>query len=299
MWARTRQHFTTEYGNICAASIGAIQRGLLQIDEQGGDKFFGEPMLNIDDFMQTDARPGRDQHPGRRQADECAAPVRDLPAVDAVASCSSPCPKWATSTKPKLVFFFDEAHLLFNEAPKPLLVERIELVVRLVRSKGVGVYFVTQNPLDIPDTVLGQLGNRVQHALRAFTPRDQKAVKAAATHDARQPQARYRNRDHGAGGGRGAGKLSGRKGQPVGHRAGLRATAGQPDRADHARAAQGADRRARWWPVSTKKWSTANRPTSCSRAARRTAAAARRRDGAHAGHGPGAGGRLRRHDGRA
>jgi uncharacterized protein len=170
--------FTTDYGNISPASIGAIQRGLLTLEQQGGDKFFGEPALALDDLMQADQGRG----------------VINILAADKL--LSSPrlystfllwmlselfenLPEVGDRDKPKLVFFFDEAHLLFNEAPKELL-EKIEQVVRLVRSKGVGVYFVTQNPLDIPDTVLGQLGNRVQHALRAFTPRDQKAVKAAA-----------------------------------------------------------------------------------------------------------------------
>ncbi|MCA3001343.1 MAG: DUF853 family protein [Rhodocyclaceae bacterium] len=170
--------FTTDYGNISPASIGAIQRGLLALEQQGGDKFFGEPALALDDLMQTDNGKG----------------VINILAADKL--LSSPrlystfllwmlselfenLPEVGDRDKPKLVFFFDEAHLLFNESPKELL-EKIEQVVRLVRSKGVGVYFVTQNPLDIPDTVLGQLGNRVQHALRAYTPRDQKAVKAAA-----------------------------------------------------------------------------------------------------------------------
>jgi len=170
--------FTTDYGNISAASIGAIQRGLLTLEQQGGDKFFGEPALALDDLMQTDQGKG----------------IINILAADKL--LSSPrlystfllwmlselfenLPEVGDREKPKLVFFFDEAHLLFNEAPKELL-EKIEQVVRLVRSKGVGVYFVTQNPLDIPDTVLGQLGNRVQHALRAYTPRDQKAVQAAA-----------------------------------------------------------------------------------------------------------------------
>ena len=171
--------FTTEYGNVSAASIGAIQRGVLQIDEQGGDKFFGEPMLNVADFMQTDA--------GNGVVNILAADkLINSPRLYAtfllwlLSELYEQLPEVGDLDKPKLVFFFDEAHLLFNEAPKVLL-ERIELVVRLVRSKGAGVYFVTQNPLDIPDTVLAQLGNRVQHALRAFTPRDQKAVKAAAT----------------------------------------------------------------------------------------------------------------------
>jgi uncharacterized protein len=171
--------FTTQYGNVSAASVGAIQRGLLQIEEQGGDKFFGEPMLDIADFMQTDG--------GKGVINVLAADkLMNSPRLYAtfllwmLSELFETLPEVGDLDAPKLVFFFDEAHLLFNEAPKAL-VERIELVVRLVRSKGVGVYFVTQNPLDIPDTVLGQLGNRVQHALRAFTPRDQKAVKSAAT----------------------------------------------------------------------------------------------------------------------
>ena len=171
--------FTTEYGNISAASVGAIQRGLLQIETQGGDKFFGEPMLNIADFMQTVG--------GKGVVNILAADkLMNSPRLYAtfllwmLSELFEQLPEIGDPDQPKLAFFFDEAHLLFNEAPKAL-VERIELVVRLVRSKGVGVYFVTQNPLDIPDSVLAQLGNRVQHALRAFTPRDQKAVKATAT----------------------------------------------------------------------------------------------------------------------
>ena len=173
------KQFTTEYGNISAASIGAIQRGLLQIEEQGGDQFFGEPMLNIQDFMQTDAR-------GMGVINILAADkLLNAPRLYAtfllwmLSELFEQLPEIGDPEKPKLVFFFDEAHLLFKDAPAAL-VERIELVVRLVRSKGVGVYFVTQNPLDIPDSVLGQLGNRVQHALRAFTPRDQKAIKSTA-----------------------------------------------------------------------------------------------------------------------
>ncbi|WP_425257925.1 helicase HerA-like C-terminal domain-containing protein [Rubrivivax sp. RP6-9] len=172
------KEFTTEYGNVSAASIGAIQRGLLQIEEQGGDKFFGEPMLDISDFMQT--------VDGRGVVNILAADrLMNAPRLYAtfllwmLSELFELLPEVGDLDKPKLVFFFDEAHLLFKDAPA-VLTERIELVVRLVRSKGVGVYFVTQNPLDIPDTVLAQLGNRVQHALRAFTPRDQKAVKSAA-----------------------------------------------------------------------------------------------------------------------
>ncbi|WCM91471.1 DUF853 domain-containing protein [Acidovorax sp. NCPPB 2350] len=179
------KEFTTEYGNISAASVGAIQRGLLQIEGQGGDRFFGEPMLNIQDFMQT--------VDGRGVVNVLAADkLMNSPRLYAtfllwmLSELFEQLPEIGDPEQPKLVFFFDEAHLLFNEAPK-VLVERIELVVRLVRSKGVGVYFVTQNPLDIPDSVLAQLGNRVQHALRAFTPRDQKAVKATATTMRPQP----------------------------------------------------------------------------------------------------------------
>jgi DNA helicase HerA-like ATPase len=171
--------YKTEYGNVSAASIGAIQRGLLQIGEQGGDRFFGEPMLDITDFMQT--------QDGKGVINILAADqLMNAPRLYAtfllwlLSELFEQLPEVGDLERPKLVFFFDEAHLLFKDAPAAL-VERIELVVRLVRSKGVGVYFVTQNPLDIPDTVLAQLGNRVQHALRAFTPRDQKAVKSAAS----------------------------------------------------------------------------------------------------------------------
>jgi DNA helicase HerA-like ATPase len=171
--------FKTEYGNISTASIGAIQRGLLAIEEQGGDIFFGEPALNLEDLMQTDAA-------GKGVVNILVADrLLQSPKLYAtfllwmLAELFETLPEAGDPEKPKLVFFFDEAHLLFNDAPKALE-ERIEQVVRLIRSKGVGVYFVTQNPLDVPETVLGQLGNRVQHALRAFTPRDQKAVKTAA-----------------------------------------------------------------------------------------------------------------------
>jgi hypothetical protein len=171
--------FTTEYGNVAAASIGAIQRGLLTLEEQGGDLFFGEPMLNINDLMQVDAN-------GRGVINVFAADkLINSPALYStfllwmLAELFEQLPEAGDLDKPKLVFFFDEAHLLFNDAPQALT-DKVEQVVRLIRSKGVGVYFVTQNPLDVPEKILGQLGNRVQHALRAFTPRDQKAVQAAA-----------------------------------------------------------------------------------------------------------------------
>jgi len=172
------QKFTTEYGNISAASIGAIQRGLLALESQGADRFFGEPMLDIADLMQVDG--------GRGVVNILAADrLMSSPKLYStfllwlLSELFEHLPEVGDPEKPRLAFFFDEAHLLFAEAPKALL-EKIEQVVRLIRSKGVGVYFVTQNPLDIPESVLGQLGNRVQHALRAFTPKDQKAVKSAA-----------------------------------------------------------------------------------------------------------------------
>jgi DNA helicase HerA-like ATPase len=171
--------FKTQYGNVSAASIGAIQRGLLELEGQGGDRIFGEPALDLDDFLQTDSS-------GRGVINLLVADkLINAPKLYAtfllwlLSELFERLPEVGDPEKPKLVFFFDEAHLLFNEAPDALL-EKIEQVIRLIRSKGVGVFFVTQNPLDVPDAVLGQLGNRVQHALRAFTPRDQKAVKAAA-----------------------------------------------------------------------------------------------------------------------
>ena len=171
--------FKTQYGNVSAASIGAIQRGLLALEEQGCDSFFGEPALDLDDMMQAD-------HQGHGVINILVADkLINAPKLYAtfllwlLSELFERLPEVGDPEKPKLVFFFDEAHLLFNDAPKALL-EKIEQVVRLIRSKGVGVYFCTQNPLDVPEAVLGQLGNRVQHALRAFTPRDQKAVKAAA-----------------------------------------------------------------------------------------------------------------------
>ncbi|MFL6676340.1 MAG: helicase HerA-like C-terminal domain-containing protein [Massilia sp.] len=171
--------YRTTYGNISAASIGAIQRGLVTLEEQGGDQFFGEPMLDIGDLLQTDAS-------GKGVVNILAADhLMNSPRLYSVfllwllSELYENLPEVGDLPKPKVVFFFDEAHLLFNDAPEALL-EKIEQVVRLIRSKGIGIFFVTQNPLDIPDKVLGQLGNRVQHALRAYTPRDQKAVRAAA-----------------------------------------------------------------------------------------------------------------------
>lgn len=171
--------FKAEYGNLSPASLGAIQRNLLALADQGGDQFFGEPSLNILDFIQTDSE-------GRGYINLLAADkLMSTPKLYAtfllwmLSELFEQLPEVGDMDKPKLVFFFDEAHLLFDNASAALQ-EKIEQVVRLIRSKGVGIYFVTQNPLDLPESVLGQLGNRVQHALRAFTPKDQKAVKTAA-----------------------------------------------------------------------------------------------------------------------
>jgi DNA helicase HerA-like ATPase len=173
------KEYQTQYGNISAASIGAIQRGLVALEQQGGDLFFGEPALNIEDLLQVDSS-------GKGVVNILAADqLLQSPQLYAtfllwlMSELFEKLPEVGDQEKPKLVFFFDEAHLLFNDLPS-VLQNRIEQVVRLIRSKGVGIFFVTQNPIDVPDTVLSQLGNRVQHALRAFSPRDQKAVKAAA-----------------------------------------------------------------------------------------------------------------------
>ncbi|MEM7121592.1 MAG: helicase HerA-like domain-containing protein [Pseudomonadota bacterium] len=177
--ADNRKDLSTEYGNVSVQSVGAIQRRLLTLKQQGGDKFFGEPALDLNDFMRT-------APDGRGYVSILAADKLMLtPQLYAtfllwlLSELFEDLPEVGDPEKPKLVFFFDEAHLLFDNAPNALI-QKIEQVVRLIRSKGVGVYFVTQSPLDVPDEVLGQLGNRVQHALRAFTPRDRKAVKAAA-----------------------------------------------------------------------------------------------------------------------
>lgn len=170
----------TQYGNVSPASIGAIQRGLLALEQQGAERFFGEPALDLYDLMQTDAN-------GRGVINILAADrLLQSPKLYAtfllwlLSELFEQLPEVGDLDKPKLLFFFDEAHLLFDDAPKALL-DKVEQVVRIIRSKGVGVYFCTQNPIDIPEAILGQMGNRVQHALRAFTPRDQKAVRAAAT----------------------------------------------------------------------------------------------------------------------
>jgi len=171
--------FQTQYGNISSASVGAIQRGLLALEQQGAEHFFGEPMLDIRDLMRCDEQ-------GCGYINILAAEkLYQMPKLYAtsllwlLAELYEQLPEAGDLDKPKMVFFFDEAHLLFSEAP-PVLLEKVEQVIRLIRSKGVGVWFATQNPADIPDNILGQLGNRVQHALRAFTPKDQKAVKSAA-----------------------------------------------------------------------------------------------------------------------
>lgn len=178
--AENAKALSAQYGNVSAASVAAIQRRLLVLDEQGAEEFFGEPALQLADLQRRDLS-------GRGVISVLAADqlihrprLYSTLLLWLLSELWENLPELGDPEKPGLVFFFDEAHLLFNDAPKVLL-DKIEQVVRLIRSKGVGVYFVTQNPLDVPDSVLGQLGNRIQHALRAYTPRDQKAVRAAAT----------------------------------------------------------------------------------------------------------------------
>ena len=187
--ADNAKQFQTQYGNISAASVGAIQRGLLTLEQQGGDTFFGEPALNLDDLIQTDAQ-------GRGVVNILAADkLINSPQLYAtfllwlLSELFEKLPEVGDAEKPKLVFFFDEAHLLFSDLPK-VIEDKVLQVVRLVRSKGVGIFFVTQNPIDVPDRVLGQLGNRVQHAVRAFTPNDQKAVHCSSPDVPRQPSDR-------------------------------------------------------------------------------------------------------------
>ena len=260
--------YRTTYGNISAASIGAIQRGLIGIEEQGGDKFFGEPMLNIDDLLQTDAR-------GKGIVNILAADkLMNAPRMYSVfllwllSELFENLPEVGDLEKPKLVFFFDEAHLLFNEAPKQLL-QKIEQVVRLIRSKGVGVFFITQNPLDIPDTVLGQLGNRVQHALRAYTPRDQKAVKAAAETFRPNPALDTAQVITELGVGEALVSFLDEKGRPnIVERAFILPPASQIGPIDAAERT-GGHGAVRWWRASMRKRSTASRRTRSSRAALR------------------------------
>ncbi len=185
--AENAREFRTLYGNVSAASVGAIQRRLIGLEDQGGDLLFGEPALDLNDLMQTDEN-------GHGILNILAADqLFNTPQVYAtfllwlLAELFEQLPETGDPEKPRLVLFFDEAHLIFDDAPEALL-EKIEQVVRLIRSKGVGVYFVTQNPLDIPETVLAQLGNRIQHALRAYTPRERKAVRVAADSFRSNPQ---------------------------------------------------------------------------------------------------------------
>ena len=226
------------YGNVSKATVGTIQRQLLVLENQGATKFFGEPALTLKDFMKTDSD-------GRGMVNILVADkLMQSPRLYAtfllwmLSELFEELPEAGDLPKPKLVFFFDEAHLLFNDAPKALM-DKIEQVVRLIRSKGVGVYFVTQNPIDVPDKVLAQLGGRVQHALRAFTPRDQKAVDAAAQTFRPNPEARYRPRHHGTRQGRGAGVVPRRRRHADHGRARHDPAADGADRADHAGGAQG------------------------------------------------------------
>ena len=231
---------TTKYGNITKATVGSIQRSLLVLEQQGGEHFFGKPVLDIEDIMQTKGRQGyisvlaadRLMNSPRLYATFLLFLLSDL---------FEKLPEVGDPEKPKLVFFFDEAHLLFKDAPKALL-EKVEQVVRLIRSKGVGVYFVTQNPLDIPDTVSRQLGNRVQHALRAFTPMEQKAVKAAATTFRPNPAFDTEKAIMELGTGEALVSTLDQKGAADDCRAHAGASAEIARRADHQRRARGGDR---------------------------------------------------------
>ncbi len=261
------EQFTTQYGNVSAASIGAIQRGLLTLESQGADRFFGEPMLNVADLMQTDA--------GRGVVNVLAADqLMSSPQLYAMillwllSEIFELLPEIGDPEKPRLVFFFDEAHLLFTDAPKVLL-DKVEQVVRLVRSKGVGVFFVTQNPLDVPDTVLGQLGNRVQHALHAFTPREQKAVRAVAETMRANPGLYDRAGHRRARRRRGA-RLAARRARPARRSPSARswfrpAAASALSRRTSARSSSPRRR----LPAATSSRSTASPPTSGSRRASR------------------------------
>ena len=272
------RQFTTNYGNVSAASIGAIQRALLEIEQQGGEKFFGEPMLDVDDLLQTD-RNGRGMVNILAAEELIRSPkVYSTFLLWMLSELFEHLPEVGDVEKPTLVFFFDEAHLLFTDAPAAL-VEKIEQVVRLIRSKGVGVYFVTQSPSDIPDTVLGQLGNRVQHALaRLYTARSE-GGQNRGRHVAAESEARHRLGDHRAGRGRGARLAPRREGQSDGHRARLDRPAGVANRSDHRCAARRhpESRRPRS-TVTTRKPSIASRRTrSCRRERGRTGGRGRRR----------------------
>ena len=228
--------FQTQYGNISAASIGAIQRGLVSLEQEGGDIFFGEPALNLDDLMQTDTD-------GRGVVNILAADkLIHSPRLYAtfllwlLTTLFEHLPEAGDQEKPKLVFFFDEAHLLFTDLPK-VIEDKVLQLVRLIRSKGVGVYFVTQNPIDIPEAILGQLGNRVQHALRAFTPNDQKAVRAAAQTFPHQSKIERRKSGDRIGDRRSPGFIPRRKRHADDRGAGAYRAARRTDWAGHTRAA--------------------------------------------------------------
>ena len=231
--AEHADQLTLQYGNVSKQTVGTIQRQLLVLENQGGSKFFGEPALVLNDFMKTD-RDGRG-YVNILTADKLMQNPRLYATflLWMLSELFEQLPEVGDPPKPKLVFFFDEAHLLFNDAPKALL-EKIEQVVRLIRSKGVGVYFVTQNPIDVPDKVLAQLGNRVQHALRAFTPRDQKSIAAAADTFRPNPKLSTGQGHHRTRQGRGAGVVP-RRQRHAGHgRTDHDPPAIGPHRPDHA-----------------------------------------------------------------
>ena len=233
--------FTTRYGNVSKQTVGIIQRALLTLEQQGGERFFGEPALDLKDMIGVDAS-------GVGTINVLAADkLMESPKLYStfllwlLSELFEVMPEVGDVEKPKFVFFFDEAHLLFDDAPKALL-DKIEQVVRLIRSKGVGIYFISQNPLDIPESVLGQLSNRVQHALRAFTPRDQKAVKDGGRDVPAEQEVLRRRGDRRARRRRGAGLVPRRQGRADAGRALLRRAAARPDRSGDRRRARRRDR---------------------------------------------------------
>ena len=241
------QTFQTNYGNVSAASIGAIQRGLLALEQQGGDEFLGEPMLNVDDLLQTDGGRGVVNILAADKLMQCAAALLDAAAVAAVRAVRAAARSRRSATS-RSSCSSSTRRTCCSPMRRRSLLDKIEQVVRLIRSKGVGVFFVTQNPLDVPDIVLGQLGNRVQHALRAFTPRDQKAVKAAAETMRANPKIDTEKAITELGVGEALVSFLDEKGRPDDGRARVRAAAGVAHRADHARGA-----RARSWRASPVK----------------------------------------------
>ena len=274
--SKNSKEISARYGNVAVTAVGAVQRQLLVLENQGGTKFFGMPALTIEDLMKTDPRSGRG-YINVLAADKLMANPRLYATflLWLLSEMFEKLPEVGDPAKPNLVFFFDEAHLLFSDAPKELL-DKVEQVVRLIRSKGVGVYFVTQNPVDVPDKVLAQLGNRVQHALRAFTPADQKAVKAAA--DTFRPNPKLNTAQVITELGKGEALVSFLEGSgtPVNGRSHHHPAAVGADRAGHGRRTQSGHRAQSRSRASTIRPSTRTRPLKYCKSVWRMAADFRR-----------------------